>query len=97
MDTSLDIEKTIVFKRSQDIHVINEDKIDIDPSEGILSYTGFVNKKLASDEYCRNPWRKDCNHSKCRKGYTGVPYKRCSYMKYDLQSKTWYCLCKPQK
>jgi len=64
--------------------------IDTRHIEGVRSYTGIYNQKLDT-EFCAFPERCDCNHSWMRQNYSGIPYKRCVYMKYDATEKIWYC------
>lgn len=83
------IEKELKSMKSHEIKTYDA-IIDTRHIEGVRSYTGIYNQKLDS-EFCAFPERDDCNHSWMRQNYSGSPYKRCVYMKYDATGKFWYC------
>ncbi len=86
------IEKNLLSVRAHELKSV-PNIIDPRNIEGVRSYTGIYNFKLESnaDLYCAYAERDDCNHSWMRQNYSGTPYRRCSYMKYDVKNKEWYC------
>jgi hypothetical protein len=85
------VETQMQTVRGDEIHRWEYQKDPINIS-GIRSYTGRYTNKLEQQNYCMFPDREDCNYSKMRYQYRGTPYNRCTYMKYDKEYKSWYCV-----
>ena len=85
-------EKTMRSLHSHDAKTSPMTNEIMDSIQGVRSYTGIYNDKLAEPPICIYPERDDCNHSWMRANNKGQTYARCAYMKYELKEKRWYCL-----
>ncbi len=84
-------EKELELVRNDSIHTTPMTRQMLSGVVGVRSYTGIYNDKLDTGDFCLYPTREDCNHSWMRSNYEGPAYKRCPYMKYDVDGKVWYC------
>jgi hypothetical protein len=86
------IEKTMQSLHSHEVKTSPIIRKIMENIQGVRSYTGIYNDKLAEPPICIYPTRDDCNHSWMRANYNGAAYTRCPYMKYEIKEKRWYCL-----